>query len=300
MAAVRRTANKNPASVESDLVGGSRASDHAGSPADGRAAGGPTAPGGQGAAAAEAAPERYRPGYETVAELVLAKIAHERLTAGDRLPTERDLAVEFGVGRATVREAVKMLTAMGRLTVRKGAGISVAPPSEASGLGVLTGFQPTSGEQVRMLFDYRRLIEGEAARCAALGAKPQEVREVVEHAQASVVAAEQDDADAFGVIDGRFHTALTRAAHNDFLEASEGIVRAYKGQVSKLLFLGQKPGSLVVAARQHVEIAAKVHDGDAEAAARAAVTHIDTTAAQFERRIRERLLGIGIPKESSA
>jgi DNA-binding FadR family transcriptional regulator len=239
------------------------------------------------------APERYRPGYETVAELVLAKIAEEGLQVGDRLPTEREMAAEFGVGRAIIREAVKMLTAMGRITVRKGAGISVAAASQASGLAVLTGFQPTSGDQVRMLFDYRRLIEGEAARCAALNAKPQEVRELAEHAEASVLAAEQDDTRAFEVADARFHTALTRAAHNDFLEASGEIVQTHKQMVNQLLFLGQKPGSLVVAARQHVQIAAHVHDGDAEAAAAAAVAHTDTTAAQFERRIRERLLGIG-------
>jgi DNA-binding FadR family transcriptional regulator len=241
----------------------------------------------------------YRPGYETVAELVLAKIAQERLEAGDRLPTERDLASEFGVGRATIREAIKMLTAMGRLTVRKGAGISVAAASKASGLDVLTTFQPTNGEQVRMLFDYRRLIEGEAARRAALNAKPQEVREIAEHAQASVVAAERDDIAAFEAADARFHSALTRAAHNDFLEASGGIVHAYKAQVNKMLFLGQKPGSFIVAARQHVEIAALVRDGNAEAAAAAAVAHNDTTAAQFERRVRERLLGIKTQEEQA-
>lgn len=249
---------------------------------------------------ASAAPERYRPGYETVAELVLAKIARERLKTGDRLPTERDLALEFGVGRATVREAVKMLTAMGRLTVRKGAGISVAAPSEASGLGVLTGFQPTNGDQVRMLIDYRRLIEGEAARRAALCATPQEVRELVGHAHASLTAAEQDDTQAFAASDGRFHSALTRAAHNDFLHASGGIVLAYKDQVSQLLFLNRLNGSMVLAAQQHIEIANGVHDGDPESAARAAVAHIDTTAAQFERKIRERLLGIGTQEESSA
>lgn len=259
----------------------------------------PQAPVATSAASAQVGLDRYRPGYETVAELVLTKIARERLEAGDRLPTERDLATEFGVGRATIREAVKMLTAMGRLTVRKGAGISVAAASEASGLAVLTRFQPTNGEQVRMLFDYRRLIEGEAARCAALNAKPQEVREIIRHAEASVVAAQRDDIHAFETADVRFHGALTKAAHNDFLEASGGIVHAYKAQVNQLLFLGQKPGSFIAAARQHVQIAALVHDGDAEAAAAAAVAHNDTTAAQFERRIRERLLGIRTQEEQS-
>lgn len=283
-----------PAAHESDLQrlqADSSAGDGAGSSTDGHR---------PAAAASPASPERYRPGYETVAELVLAKIAKQQLKPGDRLPTERELASEFSVGRATVREAVKMLTAMGRLTVRKGAGISVAAPSEASGLAVLTGFQPTNGDQVRMLIDYRRLIEGEAARCAALNAKPQEVREIVDFAQASRLAAEQDDSRTFGAMDGSFHTALTRAAHNDFLHASGEMVLAYKAQVSQLLFLNQMAGSMKLAAQQHIAIATCVHDGDPEAAARAAVAHIDTTAEQFEHRMRERLLGISSSEGTSA
>jgi hypothetical protein len=76
-----------------------------------------------------------------------------------------------------------------------------------------------------MLFDYRRLIEGEAARCAALNAKPQEVRELAEHAEASVLAAEQRRHPG---LRGRRRPLPHRAdpaAHNDFLEASGEIVQ---------------------------------------------------------------------------
>src|SRR3954470_16139886 len=70
--------------------------------------------------------ERYRPGYELVAERLLQHIAEQNLCPGDRLPTEQGLAELLGTTRNQMREAVKVLAAIGRLNVRRGAGIFVA------------------------------------------------------------------------------------------------------------------------------------------------------------------------------
>src|SRR5882757_8142594 len=69
---------------------------------------------------------RYRPGYELVAEQLLNYIADQNLRSGDRLPTEQGLAQILGATRNVTREAVKVLAAIGRLSVRRGAGIFVA------------------------------------------------------------------------------------------------------------------------------------------------------------------------------
>jgi GntR family transcriptional repressor for pyruvate dehydrogenase complex len=231
----------------------------------------------------------YKPGYELVAEKILAKIAADKLVPGDRLPTEREIAEELGVSRAVTREAVKILAALNRVTVRKGAGICVAAPTEPAGASMLSQFQPTNLEQVQMLFAYRRLIESESASRAAMRANPQQVRELVALAAASADAAARDDEPAFATLDADFHVALAAGAGNLFIEASVSMVRSYSGQVGRLLFRGQKPGSLVVAGAQHQDIAAGVAAGDPAAAAKALVLHIDTTEAQFERRLLERL-----------
>ena len=68
----------------------------------------------------------YRPGYERVAEQILEFIAESRLTPGDRLPTEIELAGRLGTSRAVVREAVKILSALGRVRAHKGRGLFVA------------------------------------------------------------------------------------------------------------------------------------------------------------------------------
>ncbi|WP_256864078.1 FadR/GntR family transcriptional regulator [Streptomyces avermitilis] len=114
----------------------------------------------------------YRPGYELVAEQLLDYIAQENLRPGDRLPTEQGLAQILGASRNVTREAVKVLAAIGRLNVRRGAGIFVA--ASVGGLldDELSHFRPTSMEDVRMLLDYRKVIESETARRAASLATP--------------------------------------------------------------------------------------------------------------------------------
>jgi DNA-binding GntR family transcriptional regulator len=59
--------------------------------------------------------------FEEVVEQVRAAIASHSIEAGDRLPSERELAEQFGVSRATLREALRALEALGLLEVRPGA-----------------------------------------------------------------------------------------------------------------------------------------------------------------------------------
>jgi len=238
-------------------------------------------------------PERYRPGYELVAERLLQYIAEENLRQGDRLPTEQGLAEILGTTRNVVREAVKVLAALGRLSVRRGAGIFVASGGAVLGEDELAHFQPTDMEHVLMLLDYRRLIESENARRAASIANPVEVRAIRQTAEDSAVDGVREDPETFTQADAKFHGAVAVAAHNVFLQAAVATVRRFAAQSDVLLFHGAAPGSLAEAGRQHVAIAEAIADGDADRAAGLMTAHIETTQRQFERRIRDRLFDLG-------
>jgi DNA-binding FadR family transcriptional regulator len=235
---------------------------------------------------------RYRPGYELVAEQLLNHIAEQNLRSGDRLPTEQGLAQILGASRNVTREAVKVLAAIGRLSVRRGAGIFVA--GSAGGLvdDELSHFRPTSMEHVLMLLDYRTVIESETARRAAALATPIEVRAIRECAETSLVAARAADGYGFAKADAAFHDAVGAAAHNVFLRSSVGNVRRLASQSDVLLFHGDAPGSLEVAAGQHLAIAEAVTAGEADLAGELMVEHIATTQSQFERKIRDRLFNL--------
>jgi DNA-binding FadR family transcriptional regulator len=229
----------------------------------------------------------YRPGYEVVAEQLLGYIAERGLRPGDRLPTEKGLAEILGTGRSVTREAIKVLAAVGRVAVRKGAGIYVSVPSNPDADASVGYFQPTDLAHVAMLFDHRRLIEAESARLAATLARPAQVRAIRDAAEASV-AAHQDHA-LFRQQDRLFHDAVAGASGNVFLQAAVTSLRDFKEQSDRLLFAGGLPGSLEVAAQQHVHIAEAIAAGDPDKAATAMIQHIDTTQSQFEQRIRDRL-----------
>src|SRR5215467_14958483 len=70
--------------------------------------------------------------HEDVAEQLRDAILDGRFRAGMRLPPERELAVEFGVNRTSVRGAIKVLEGLGLVAVRQGDGASVRPLAEAS------------------------------------------------------------------------------------------------------------------------------------------------------------------------
>ncbi|POX64526.1 FadR family transcriptional regulator [Streptomyces sp. Ru62] len=234
----------------------------------------------------------YRPGYELVAEQLLGYIAEQGLRPGARLPTEAGLAEILGTSRNVTREAVKVLAALGRLSVRRGAGIFVADSPGGLADDGLGHFQPTSMEHVLMLLDYRSLIEAETARRAAGQAAPIEVRNIRKGAERSLEAGRENDADAFAVADQLFHDAVGIAAHNIFLRSSVTNVRRLAAQSDVLLFHGDTPGSLEVAGHQHMAIADAIAAGDADRAAVLMTEHIATTRQQFERRIRDRLFNV--------
>lgn len=233
--------------------------------------------------------ERYRPGYELVADRLLHYIAEENLRPGDRLPTEQGLAEALGATRNVTREAVKVLAAIGRLTVRRGAGIFVAAAPATGDTDQLAHYQPTDMDHVLMLLDYRTTIETETARRAARSAKPVEVKAIREAAALSAEAGARADVEEFARTDELFHTAVAAAAHNMFLASSVATVRRFAQQSDVLLFHGSAPGSLEAAGLQHVEIAEAISDGEAERAMTLMAQHVDTTRRQFETKIRDRL-----------
>ena len=83
-----------------------------------------TAASAAGAADSERGP--YRPGYELLAEQILQLIGELALAPGDRMPTEAELSQRLGASRTMVREAVKILSAIGRVRAHKGRGLYVA------------------------------------------------------------------------------------------------------------------------------------------------------------------------------
>jgi DNA-binding FadR family transcriptional regulator len=241
----------------------------------------------------EGAEGGYRPGYEIAAERILEYVVRERLAPGDRLPTEKDLAAAIGMSRTIVREAVKILSALGRLSVQMGRGIYVAEPEAALWRESLSHFLPTDLGQVEEIFEFRRFVETKTTELAAQRATPAQVRALREAAQLTVAAAEDGDLEAFNRADEAFHGAIGDASSNMFLSASVDSVQRLQRQISVIGLAGVAGGSTVVAAGQHSAIADAIGSGDEQLAVALMVEHIDTTLEQFKQEIHSRLFPAG-------
>lgn len=100
-----------------------------------------------------AAPRFARPRlYQQLAEHITDFIEAQGLSPGDRLPPERELAVELGVSRATLSQALVALEMQGRVAVRHGDGAVILDPVErvAAVVAALTGYTEDSLESARL------------------------------------------------------------------------------------------------------------------------------------------------------
>ncbi|GCE07858.1 FadR/GntR family transcriptional regulator [Dictyobacter aurantiacus] len=166
--------------------------------------------------------------YEVVMKSLKKDIESGKLKAGDRLATMRELAVHFGVGQSSVREAIRVLSHMGLLYVKHGGGIFVnerrAWEQTPATSGVLVEGVRTS---LLHLLELRLAIEPMAARLAAIRATEEECQEIQQrcdevqliHQQNLKVYQEQSASEESisQEEDVLFHMTIVRAAHNPFL-----------------------------------------------------------------------------------
>jgi GntR family transcriptional regulator, transcriptional repressor for pyruvate dehydrogenase complex len=159
---------------------------------------------------------------EVVVDGIKAMIISGRLSAGSRLPVEKDLAEELEVSRGSLREGVRALVLMGVLETRQGAGTYVTALDPATLLGplaVLVDLQ-RSGNMVDLM-TVRRVLEVEAAGRAALRISDAELAEADDVLAQMEAMIKQDvvDHDAVMEADVAFHRVIAIASGNPTLSA---------------------------------------------------------------------------------
>jgi DNA-binding FadR family transcriptional regulator len=131
---------------------------------------------------------------------------------GHRIPTEPELAEQLGVGRNTVREAVRALAHGGLLEVRQGDGTYVRATSEVSG-----AIRRLCGSEMREVLEVRRTLEVEGARLAASARTEGDLRELEALLDKRDQARADGRFDDFVSADTKFHVAIVHCGHNGLL-----------------------------------------------------------------------------------
>ncbi len=153
---------------------------------------------------------------DAIVEQLRRQIVEGKLKEGDRLPAERELATLFGVGRTSIREAIKALCAMGLVQRdRKGTVVSTPGPTANAAAWQLLAKRAS----LRDLFEARRMIEIRVAQLAAERASEEDIEEMeaaldLEGARPGKGTDDRAELSAFIKADAAFHTAVAAAAGN--------------------------------------------------------------------------------------
>lgn len=214
--------------------------------------------------------------YQQIVQQVENAVRQGRLTRGERLPTERELAAMFDVSRGVVREAIKVLDAMGLVVTRQGSGLYVRNDTIPSVTRAFILSVSPDSESVERLFEFRRGLEIDAARHAATRRTDDDIIEIQDAVETGADAADPDDWLRFTDADARFHAAIANASGNAYLAVAIATSRDMQRDVVKLF--SHQPGSIKSAIDHHQHILDAIITGDAEAAATHMAEHIDYTA----------------------
>jgi GntR family transcriptional repressor for pyruvate dehydrogenase complex len=208
-----------------------------------------------------------------IVQQIKAAIFDGHLRPGDRLPTERELSERFGVSRATVRDAIRVLESGGLIHVRVGAGGGpfVAQPTIHRLADTLNNHLRLQGVSIRELAELRLATETEAAALAAQRATAQDL----DRLEAVLRAAEQRAGTARSVATSLdFHLLLAEAAHSGALLAVLSAVRELLREAFETLHT-RLPDMAEVALRVHRELYQALASRDAERARALMRAHLE-------------------------
>jgi GntR family transcriptional regulator, transcriptional repressor for pyruvate dehydrogenase complex len=142
---------------------------------------------------------------------------------GEKIPPERELCQKLGVGRASLREALKALEIMGMIETRLGDGTYVCKRSDFFSRPLLWAIAGSSEADARELIEARTLIEVELAGLAAERATPQDLKLIAEQLRHMEKA--KSNPQEFVQADVNFHLAIGQAAASRILMNALHLIR---------------------------------------------------------------------------
>jgi DNA-binding FadR family transcriptional regulator len=221
--------------------------------------------------------------YETVLTTIEADLRSGKLKIGDQLPGERSLAETHGISRASVRDAIRILDAMGMVRTSTGSGPNsgaVVISDPAVGLSATLRLHVASRQlSVADIVESRILLETWAAESADLASDPERSAAVLRRTAELLEAMDVPglDREEFHDLDSQFHVLLSSLAGNAVIEAMmESLRLSISDYVSESVASDaawQKIAKVLRA--QHHGIHQAVADGDGPLAARLLREHIE-------------------------
>lgn len=210
-------------------------------------------------------------GRSSMAAIIEQRILEGMLNPGEPLPSERDLAVEFDLSRASVREVLRELFEAGLVEIRPGRGTFVTRPTKQQPATGILRWARRASVTPRNVIEARNALESETSAKAAIRARGEEVDFL-----RTLLIRLDNEADPLlaSQLDVAFHLGIARVGGNP---VSEMLLTTLAPLTADLVESTMRDVDVVAQrAEQHRAILDAIAAGDEEQARSAMVAHLDT------------------------
>jgi len=223
-------------------------------------------------------PRKSKSLAQQASQWLLAAVQAGRYLPGDKLPSENELAKEFGISRTIVREALASLKNDNILEAKQGKGIVVKDPQGRKAFRFTDVFETISQGDVHHLYEMRAILEAEAAGLAALRLSEEDRAQIVAGLEALTVAvAEKMSGEEAHDL---YNEAIAKASHNPMLIEFLRFLKAQLRTLSKELRLNtmMSPERAKLVLKEHEAIVEAIFSGDQFKAKAAVLEHLQNAA----------------------
>lgn len=185
-----------------------------------------------------------------------------RLQPGQKLPSEAELGQQFGVGRGTIREAMKVLSALGVIDIRRGDGTYICATVSPNVINPLLFAVLMEAGDVDALYEFRRMIDVGYSQIAATKATDEDfvhMTSLIEDMQTYRDSGERDE-ETLMQLDLSFHCAVLEATKNPLvIKIGRMVMEMFRETVKHAI---STPGGIDWTIEQHQRLLTALQSGD--------------------------------------
>lgn len=206
---------------------------------------------------------------QEVAERLIEGISSDEYAIGEKLPIESELMKIYGVGRSSIREAIKFLSIQGILSVQQGVGTFVVSKNAHETLD----FQMNKA-QIEEVQEVRSLLDSKIAAKAAINRTEEDLETIKKYLDLRTQFAEENLATECYQADINFHLAIAESCGNNLLKeiykiATKHIMSSFETRHHN------NTESFKISQKIHRDLYLSIENGDAEKASLLAQRIVD-------------------------
>jgi DNA-binding FadR family transcriptional regulator len=214
-----------------------------------------------------------------LSDYLMDAIISGKLKPGDKLPSDRSLSATYAVGRSSIREALKVLSALGLINILPGQGTFIALEHTDFFLTPLSWTLFIGKDNANHLLEMRTILEMETARLAAEKADEKSLAELGAQFEAMQAAYKSANFQAFLDSDLDFHLAIARCSGNPIIHSLLQTSRKLLSHISKTGMVSME--QLHDIAGEHHAIYTAIAKGDARGAQKQMKAHLERASGRY-------------------